>query len=197
MPRFGGAPKCPRCGKSVYAAEEVLGIGKKWHKYPSCVSNFVYHSRSCFTCADCNKRLDSTTLSNKGDQIYCKACYGKKFGPKGFGYAGNSVTLFALFLLKLVFQEVVRSCILGTPILSFRWFNYFLALRPAQGQATVSQRLVFPEALGKDLVTLTKVVASTVSQTANAAPSSAKFCSQCGFQVTAESKFCGGCGTAV
>ena len=76
MPRFGGAPKCPRCGKSVYAAEEVLGIGKKWHK-------------SCFTCADCNKRLDSTTLSNKGDQIYCKACYGKKFGPKGFGYAGG------------------------------------------------------------------------------------------------------------
>ena len=51
-PKFGGAAKCPRCDKSVYMAEEIVGAGKKWHK-------------SCFTCKDCNKRVDSTTVNDK------------------------------------------------------------------------------------------------------------------------------------
>eukprot|EP00126_Sphaerothecum_destruens_P007047 Sdes_comp19657_c0_seq8m11481 len=66
------ADKCPRCDKPVYLAEQVLAIGKKWH-------------RRCFTCKKCNKSLDSTTCTEHED-IYCKTCYSRLFGPKGYGY---------------------------------------------------------------------------------------------------------------
>lgn len=73
-------PKCPRCGKSVYHAERALGAGKEWH-------------RSCLTCFECNKRLDSTTLTERGEKIYCKACYARLFGPHGFGFAGGGAMM--------------------------------------------------------------------------------------------------------
>ncbi|KAK4336533.1 hypothetical protein RND71_044249 [Anisodus tanguticus] len=62
--------KCPVCNKSVYAAEEVLCAGAKYHK-------------GCFKCGLCNKRVDSTNVANHDLEIYCKQCYGRKYGPKG------------------------------------------------------------------------------------------------------------------
>ncbi|KAK7884262.1 hypothetical protein WMY93_027385 [Mugilogobius chulae] len=79
--QFGGADKCPRCGKSVYAAEKVIGAGSSWHK------------NTCFRCATCGKGLESTTLADKDGEIYCKACYAKSFGPKGFGYGQGAGAL--------------------------------------------------------------------------------------------------------
>lgn len=80
-PKFGGADICPRCGKAVYMAEKMMGGGSAWHK------------TTCFTCAECNKRLESTSLCEREGEIYCKSCYGKNFGPKGYGYGQGAGTL--------------------------------------------------------------------------------------------------------
>ncbi|KAI9015791.1 hypothetical protein CLU79DRAFT_837904 [Phycomyces nitens] len=78
-PRFGGAPKCPRCQKSVYMAEQVIGPGGAWHA-------------NCLTCKECNKRLDSS-LSERDGEVYCKVCYTRQWGPKGYGFAGGAAFL--------------------------------------------------------------------------------------------------------
>ncbi|XP_059539673.1 cysteine and glycine-rich protein 2 isoform X1 [Myotis daubentonii] len=78
--KYGGAEKCSRCGDSVYAAEKIIGAGKPWHK-------------NCFRCAKCGKSLESTTLTEKEGEIYCKGCYAKNFGPKGFGYGQGAGAL--------------------------------------------------------------------------------------------------------
>ncbi|KAM4045369.1 cysteine and glycine-rich protein 1-like [Anomaloglossus baeobatrachus] len=71
---------CPRCSKTVYAAEKVIGGGNSWHK-------------ACFRCAKCGKGLESTTLADKDGEIYCKGCYAKNFGPKGFGFGQGAGAL--------------------------------------------------------------------------------------------------------
>lgn len=76
-PKWGGTDGCPRCGKAVYFAEEVRALGKKFHKL-------------CLACANCNKLLDSTTCNDHNNEIFCKACYTKNFGPKGYGFAGGA-----------------------------------------------------------------------------------------------------------
>jgi hypothetical protein len=60
---------CAKCDKPVYAAELILGAGKKYHKM-------------CFRCLKCNKLLDSTNMVDKGFDVYCRPCYSKDFGPK-------------------------------------------------------------------------------------------------------------------
>uniref|UniRef100_A0A3Q4GPJ9 Cysteine and glycine-rich protein 1 n=1 Tax=Neolamprologus brichardi TaxID=32507 RepID=A0A3Q4GPJ9_NEOBR len=78
--KAGGSDVCPRCGKTVYAAEKVVGGGNSWHK-------------SCFRCAKCGKGLESTTLADRDGEIYCKGCYAKNFGPKGFGFGQGAGAL--------------------------------------------------------------------------------------------------------
>jgi len=58
----------------------MLAKGNMWHK-------------KCFSCGDCRKPLDSVlACDGPTKEIYCKTCYAKRFGPKGYGY-GYSPTL--------------------------------------------------------------------------------------------------------
>ena len=41
----------------------------------------------------CRKNLDSTTVAIHDEEIYCISCYGKKYGPKGYGYGQGAGTL--------------------------------------------------------------------------------------------------------
>lgn len=37
----------------------------------------------------CNKGLDSIMVVEYEGLVYCKGCYGKKFGFKGYGFGGG------------------------------------------------------------------------------------------------------------
>ena len=50
----------------------------------------TYHKK-CFSCNSCKRPLDSVLACDAPDKdIYCRGCYGKKFGAKGYGFAGGS-----------------------------------------------------------------------------------------------------------
>ena len=83
-PKAFGAnqPKCPKCDKTVYFAERVVGLnGTEWHK-------------GCLRCESCEKTLGSVAeITDHKGEPYCKVCYAKNFGPKGHGRAGGG-TIF-------------------------------------------------------------------------------------------------------
>ena len=66
------APKCAKCTKNVYKAEEIRAANKTYHKL-------------CFKCNACNKLLEPNILTEHAGDLYCKNCYAKNFGPKGYG----------------------------------------------------------------------------------------------------------------
>ncbi|XP_048825654.1 cysteine and glycine-rich protein 3 isoform X2 [Brienomyrus brachyistius] len=80
MPNWGGGAKCAACEKTVYHAEEIQCNARSFHK-------------TCFICMACRKGLDSTTVAAHESEIYCKTCYGKKYGPKGYGYGQGAGAL--------------------------------------------------------------------------------------------------------
>lgn len=78
MPRIAvSAPKCAKCGKSVYVAEQVIGPSSK-----------PYH-KPCLSCSVCERRLDSTLLVEHDGLPFCKNCHKAHLGQGkgGFGLA--------------------------------------------------------------------------------------------------------------
>ncbi|KAJ2496450.1 hypothetical protein GGH96_005826 [Coemansia sp. RSA 1972] len=70
---FGLAPPdmCPRCNTRIYAAEQGMAAGRKYHK-------------RCIKCKACHASINSLQLTERDGEIFCKQCYAKNFGPQGF-----------------------------------------------------------------------------------------------------------------
>ena len=79
---LGGGPKCKKCTKTVYKAEEVISEAGIFHK-------------QCFKCTGCNKSVDSYTLLIHDENLFCKSCYGKNFGPAGYGFGGGGAGMMS------------------------------------------------------------------------------------------------------
>lgn len=78
---FESTPKCTVCSKSVYKMEEVIAVGRIWHK-------------TCFTCGGsctlahkqgCKRVLARDGYLDHENEPYCNACYSRLFKPKGYG----------------------------------------------------------------------------------------------------------------
>lgn len=47
----------------------------------------------CVDPVSCRKGLDSVTVAAHESEIYCKSCYGRKYGPKIYGHGQGAGTL--------------------------------------------------------------------------------------------------------
>ena len=46
--------------------------------------------------ASCNKLMDSTNVTQREEELFCKTCYGRNFGPKGYGFGGGSAGVLSM-----------------------------------------------------------------------------------------------------
>ncbi|KAF9347092.1 hypothetical protein BGX34_003413 [Mortierella sp. NVP85] len=80
MPTSYGNDLCRVCQKVVYHAEMARAHGSIYHK-------------SCLKCFSCQKSVDATNMVDRKGTPYCKHCYSKEFGAKGYGYGAGANVL--------------------------------------------------------------------------------------------------------
>lgn len=59
---------CPQCGRTVYFAEEIKALKRKWH-------------RLCFKCVSCKRTLEPGKCTEHEGQLFCHQCHRQQFGP--------------------------------------------------------------------------------------------------------------------
>src|SRR6218665_2469095 len=93
---------CARCSKVVYFNEEKKAIGKSYHNscfvcgeflVKFCSLNYQLICYLFLANSTCKRRLDPGSLTEHDDDIFCRPCYSRLFGPKGYGYGNGQNTL--------------------------------------------------------------------------------------------------------
>ena len=77
----GEKETCPKCSGKVFEAEKMI------------TKRGLYHKK-CFACFQCKHQLDYfLAIEGPDDEVYCKVCYGKNYGPGGKNFIGDN-TIF-------------------------------------------------------------------------------------------------------
>lgn len=106
-PKAAAGKGCRRCGYSVFAAEQMISKNGIWHK-------------RCFSCSDCNRSLDSTTLNDgPNGEIYCRGKLsftpnlgGKLYNRSDFPHIFFDISILFFFFLMhtLVLVLIFSMC---------------------------------------------------------------------------------------
>jgi hypothetical protein len=73
------------------------GINCQLLGYNTLVSNNSRDlDRSCVLSGSHERILESTNETKHNQKLFCRSCYGKKFGPKGYGYGGGRAGVLSM-----------------------------------------------------------------------------------------------------
>jgi len=80
----------------VYTVRSV-GISAQscWWSSPwstSLVLSIIYYLLS----VECKKTIEVSAARDHEQELYCKTCHGRLFGPKGYGFAGGAGTMLSM-----------------------------------------------------------------------------------------------------
>ena len=78
---------------------------------------YAWHKSTCFTCKECNKRLDTTTLCERENEIYCKSKFiinllfflNEKNIPKSIMKFSNFFFSFYRLLCQTLWPKILWS----------------------------------------------------------------------------------------
>ena len=57
---------------------------------------FIITIKCIIDLVECKKTIEVSAARDHEQELYCKTCYGRLFGPKGYGFAGGAGTMLSM-----------------------------------------------------------------------------------------------------